>query len=76
MLAALLAPAKGNKRVIVGPADVQSEHLRQLASLAISGTLRPVIDRHHEFTQMAAAHAYVETRRKRGSVVVRVAQDG
>jgi hypothetical protein len=37
---------------------------------------RPVIDRRDDFARMAEAPAYVETGRKRGSVVVRVAHDG
>jgi len=46
--------------------------VRQLAELAESGALKPVIDRRYRFAQMADAHAYVETGRKRGSVVVSV----
>jgi NADPH:quinone reductase-like Zn-dependent oxidoreductase len=72
MLAALTAPLKGSRRVIVGPAQVQPGDLEQLAEFARSGVLRPVIDRRYEFAQIAEAHAHVETRRKRGSVVVRV----
>jgi NADPH:quinone reductase-like Zn-dependent oxidoreductase len=45
------------------------------AALATAGAIRPVIDRRYEFSQMREAHAYVETGRKRGSVVVRVNQD-
>lgn len=75
MLAALWAPMTGNKRVIVGPAEERPEDVRHLAELAKAGVLRPVIDRRYEFSQMAEAHAYVETRRKRGSVVVSVAHE-
>ena len=45
------------------------------AALATAGAIRPVIDRRYEFSQMREAHAYVETGRKRGSVVVRVDQE-
>ncbi len=76
MLAALWAPMTSGRRVIAGPADERPEDVRQLAELAKTGVLRPVIDRRYDFTQMAEAHAYVETRRKKGSVVVSVGHEG
>ena len=76
MLAALWAPMTSGRRVIAGPADERPEDVRQLAELAKTGVLRPVIDRRYDFTQMAEAHAYVETRRKKGSVVVNVGHEG
>jgi NADPH:quinone reductase-like Zn-dependent oxidoreductase len=72
MLAALWAPITSSKRVVVGPARVRPDDVRQLAELAKGGVLRPVIDRRYDFAQMVEAHAYVETGRKRGSVVVSV----
>ena len=75
MLSALWAPITSGKRVIVGPAEERPEDVQQLASLATSGSLRPVIDRYYDFAQMREAHAYVETGRKRGSVVVKVQHD-
>jgi NADPH:quinone reductase-like Zn-dependent oxidoreductase len=74
LVAALWAPMTGSKRVVAGPAAERPEYVRQLAELARTGVIRPVIDRRYEFAQMAEAHAYVETGRKRGSVVVRVDQ--
>ena len=75
MLSALWAPITSGKRVIVGPAEERPEDVQQLADLAMSGALRPVIDRYYDFAQMREAHAYVETGRKRGSVVVKVQHD-
>jgi NADPH:quinone reductase-like Zn-dependent oxidoreductase len=72
MLAALWAPMMSGKRVIVGPAAERPEDVWQLAELAKAGVLRAVIDRRFDFAQMAEAHAYVETRRKKGNVVVSV----
>ena len=72
LLAALWVPMTGGRSVIAGPANVRPEDVRQLAELARAGVLRPVIDRRYDFAQMAEAHSYVETRRKRGSVVVNV----
>jgi NADPH:quinone reductase-like Zn-dependent oxidoreductase len=44
-----------------------------VAAWAAQGVLRPVIDRCYAMAEIAAAHAYVDTGRKRGSVVVRIA---
>jgi len=74
MLVALRRPGADAKRVIAGPAKERPDYVRRIAELATSGALRPVIDRRYAFAQMAEAHAYVETRRKRGAVVVSVAQ--
>ena len=41
-----------------------------LAGLAESGAYRPVIDQVFAFGDIAAAHARVESHRKRGNVVV------
>jgi len=75
MFASLLPPRDNGKRVIAGPAGERADDLRQLADLAASGVLRPVIDRRYGFEDMRAAHARVDTRRKRGSVVVTVAAE-
>jgi NADPH:quinone reductase-like Zn-dependent oxidoreductase len=63
-----------DKRVIAGPAAERPEDVRHLAELAAAGHLRPVIDRRYRFEQIADAHRHVDTGRKRGSVVVTVAQ--
>ena len=70
MLATIGAPGRGGRRVIAGPASEKPEHVRQLADLAASGVLRPVVDGTFSFDAIAAAHAYVDTGRKRGSVAV------
>lgn len=61
---------KSGKQVISGVVPITIEHLNYLAALASSGELRPVIDRVYPFEDAAEAHAYVETGRKRGSVVM------
>jgi len=70
MLAAIGAPGRGGRRVIAGPASEKPEHVQQLAGLAASGVLRPVVDGTYNFDGIAAAHAYVDTGRKRGSVAI------
>jgi NADPH:quinone reductase-like Zn-dependent oxidoreductase len=46
--------------------------LLELRDLAEAGILRPVIDRCYPLAEMAEAHRYVETQRKRGNVVIDV----
>jgi NADPH:quinone reductase-like Zn-dependent oxidoreductase len=62
----------GTKKSMGGPAPERTADVIELMSLATSGVLKPVIDRVYPFAQMAEAHAYVDTGRKRGSVVVTV----
>jgi NADPH:quinone reductase-like Zn-dependent oxidoreductase len=67
-------------RLIAGPAPERPEDLRTLADLAARGLYRAVIERTSAFGEMAEAHRYVDTGRKRGSVVIAVqkamAEDG
>jgi len=72
MLASVWAPLTGSRRVIAGPAEERVGDIPEIAALAEAGALKPVIDRRYRFAQMPEAHAYVETGRKRGSVVVSV----
>jgi NADPH:quinone reductase-like Zn-dependent oxidoreductase len=57
-------------RIVAGPAAGRAEDLRLLGELAAAGKLRPVIDRRYRFEEIAEAHAYVDTGRKKGNVVV------
>lgn len=70
MLATIGWPGRKGRRVIAGPATERPEYVQQLADLAASGVLRPVVDKVFAFDDIAAAHAYVDTGRKRGSVAV------
>lgn len=47
--------------------------LAQLVSLAESGRYRPVVDRAYDLADVVEAHRYVDTGRKRGNVVLRIA---
>ncbi|MCR2807590.1 NAD(P)-dependent alcohol dehydrogenase [Paenibacillus soyae] len=61
------------KKVIGGNAVInRPDALRELAELIDSGRLRPVIDRRYPLEQIADAHRYVESGRKRGNVVIAV----
>jgi len=65
----------GSRRVIAGPAAERAEDLRFLAELAQAGEFRPVIDRRYPFEQIAEAHSYVDTGRKRGNVIITLKHD-
>ncbi len=64
-----------SKKVIAGPAPERAEDLRFLAELAEAGEFKPVIDRRYPFEQIAEAHSYVDTGRKKGNVIVTLEHD-
>jgi NADPH:quinone reductase-like Zn-dependent oxidoreductase len=75
MLRAPLRSRKTGKRVTAGVGTPTAENLAFLADLAEAGHYRAVRDRTYELTDIAAAHRFVDTGRKRGNVVVRIAAD-
>ena len=73
-LAGIGKPSRASgKSVVAGVARIRVEDLRDLARLAEAGAYRPVIDRSYPLELAAEAHAYVDTGRKRGNVVLSVA---
>jgi NADPH:quinone reductase-like Zn-dependent oxidoreductase len=64
-----------SKTVIAGPAAGRAEDLRFLAGLAEAGEFKPVIDRCYPFEQIAEAHSYVDTGRKKGNVIITLDHD-
>ena len=64
-----------SKKIIAGPATARAEDLRFLAELAQAGEFRPVIDRRYPFEQIAEAHSYVDTGRKKGNVIITLEHD-
>jgi NADPH:quinone reductase-like Zn-dependent oxidoreductase len=69
------ASMTSSKKVIAGPAFGRAEDLRFLAGLAEAGEFKPVIDRRYPFEQIADAHRYVDTGRKKGNVIITLEHD-
>ncbi|WP_108814818.1 NAD(P)-dependent alcohol dehydrogenase [Loktanella sp. Alg231-35] len=60
------------KKMVGGVASEHRDILEAVVSLAAQGVLQPVIDRSYALDDMKAAHAHVDTGRKKGNVVVTV----
>lgn len=65
-----------NKKIFAAPATGCADDLRFLADLAEKGQFTPVIDRRFPFEQIAEAHRYVDTGRKKGNVVITLMDGG
>jgi NADPH:quinone reductase-like Zn-dependent oxidoreductase len=64
-------PKKASGHTVIATVpSVTVEHIQTLADMAGAGTVKPVIDRSYPLESAAEAHAYVDTGRKRGSVVL------
>jgi len=72
MLRSPCVSLSSDKKVIGGVALGSRDDLRHLAELAEAGELEPVVDRRYPLEQIAEAHRYVDTGRKKGSVAVTV----
>jgi NADPH:quinone reductase-like Zn-dependent oxidoreductase len=70
-LFAAMNPFKG-RRFVTGTFTTTQAMLLGLNDLIADGVFRPTIDRTYPIEQIRDAHAYVDTKRKRGAVVVTV----
>lgn len=71
LLQALWTAMRPGKRVIVGFSSGDSQDdLLLIRGLIETGEIKPVIDRTYKLRDIADAHRYVDTGRKRGAVVV------
>ena len=73
-LQAALQPLFGKRRIAVGMATEKRADLETIRDLAASGALRATIDRRFPFAEIVKAHALVDSGRKRGAVVIDVAE--
>lgn len=63
----------GRKRFVVGVNEDTREDLDALAPLLNDGRLRPVVDQVYPFDDIRAAYAHVASRRRKGAVVLSLA---
>jgi NADPH:quinone reductase-like Zn-dependent oxidoreductase len=75
-LRSLLRAKRDSRRygitVVTGPGPYRAADLQHVMYLAEVGDVRAVIDRSYSLDDIVTAHRYVDTGRKRGSVVVNV----
>lgn len=69
-LLAGLSPFKEGRRIVGGSYDAKKTDLLELNQLVAAGAIKPVIDSRFTLEQIRDAHARVDTKRKRGTVVV------
>lgn len=70
----LWPPARKGRRIVGGEAQATNDKMTELAGLMASGKLRPIIDSRYTLDTIRDAHARVDTKRKRGDVVVSVGE--
>jgi NADPH:quinone reductase-like Zn-dependent oxidoreductase len=72
---AIVTRFAGSRRATVGIGRYRKEDLVLVKDLVEAGKYRPVIDRTYTLDEIVDATGYVESGRKTGSVVIRVAAD-
>lgn len=72
LLSMIFATKTDGKKGIGGYAPEKAEELKFIAELVEAGQFSPVIDRCYSLDQIQEAHAYVDTGRKKGNVIINV----
>ena len=72
-IGALLLNGFRDRKIRLAVNEDRMEDMVRLAQLIEDGKLRPVVDRVFPFEDAALAHARVESRHKRGAIVLRIA---
>ena len=72
VMAGIMTGIRTDKKVIGGVATETLENLERIRELAEQGALKPVIDRTYDLEEIVEAHRYVDSGRKRGSVVIKM----
>lgn len=70
LLSMMFATKTDGQKGIAGYAPEKAEELKFIAELVEAGQFSPVIDRCYSLDQIQQAHAYVDTGRKKGNVVI------
>ncbi|WP_458780536.1 NAD(P)-dependent alcohol dehydrogenase [Arthrobacter sp. D3-16] len=73
ILAARSRSRRTGRHITAGNVPFTAADLTHIAHLAGAGLFHPVIDRTFDLSNIADAHRYVDTGRKKGNVIVRVA---
>ena len=74
-LLAVVTRFAGSRRATVGIGSYRKEDLLLVRDLVEAGNYRPVIDRAYDLDEIVEATSFVESGRKTGNVVIRVAAD-
>lgn len=72
LVGALVWSSRAGRKVLSGVGSVRAADLLFLRAVAESGAFKPVIDRTYPFARIVDAHAYVDTGRKKGNVVITI----
>ncbi|MEO8685941.1 MAG: NAD(P)-dependent alcohol dehydrogenase [Devosia sp.] len=68
----LWPPARKGRKIVGGQAEATNDKMSHLAEMMSAGTLQSVIDSRYTLDTIRDAHARVDSKRKRGDVVVAV----
>lgn len=71
----LRAGRRGHRQVLKVNSDTR-EAMERLVAMIAAGQLRPVVDTIYPFAEIRAAYVKVETRHRRGAVVLQIAEPG